>query len=129
METNKKETTKAIFSVKKLIESTTQQLKSSAGRNESIYKKEIYTDVPKDKHKNLRTKLRKISENFAKSIISEKDKNKLNSLIENFKEYYKGIYLLNDFSVNSICSNNTDNETKKLYEQMFEIIKKQNNKK
>lgn len=117
---NKKET--AIFSVKNIIEKTTKNLKTSAGKSESIYRKEIYTDIPKEKHKNLRTKLRKITENFAQTIIAEKDKEKLKSIIKDFIEYYKEIYLINDFSVNSICSNNTETETKELYKKMFEIV-------
>lgn len=117
---NKKET--VIFSVKNLLEKTTKNLKTNSGRNESIYKKEIYTDIPKEKQKNLRTKLRKISENFAKTILNETDKTKLQSLIKDFKEYYSEIYLINDYSVNSICSNNTDTETKELYQKMFDKI-------
>ena len=117
---NKKEN--VIFSVKSIIEKTTKNLKTNAGRNESIYKKEIYTDIPKEKHKNLRTKLRKITENFARTIIAEKDKEKLKSVIKDFTKYYTEIYLVNDFSVNSICSNNTDAETKELYRKMFDKI-------
>lgn len=129
---NKKENA-AVFSVKSILEKTTKQLKTSAGRNESIYKKEVYNDIPKEKHKNLRTKLRKITENFAKTIVAEKDKNKLQSLIKDFTEYYISIYLVNDFTVNSICSNNTETETKELYLRMFDKInaniEKENNKK
>lgn len=113
---------KVTFSVKKVLEDTTKNLKSSSGRNESIYKKEIYNDIPKDKHKNLRTKLRKISENFAKSILAETNTTKLEQLKKDFCEYYKAIYMLNDFSVNSICSNNTDEQTKENYKKMFEKL-------
>lgn len=125
METKEnKKNEKVIFSVKNLIEKTTKNLKSNSGKNESIYKKQIYVDVPKEKQKNLRTKLRKITENFAKSIIAEKDANKLKDLIRDFSTYYSEIYLVNDYSVNSICSNNTDAETKELYKKMFEKIEK-----
>ena len=117
----KKETTeKVVFSVKNLLEKTTKDLKTNAGRSESIYKKEIFEGV--DNKKNLRSKLRKTTENFAKTILAETNKTKLQSLIANFVEYYNGIYLINDFSVNSICSNNTDEQTKELYSKMFAII-------
>lgn len=125
---NKKEST-TVFSVKNILDKTTKNLKTSAGRNESIYKKHIYTDIPKEKHKNLRTKLRKISENFAKTILAENDKTKLQSLIKDFTEYYTEIYLINDYSVNSICSNNTEKEIKELYKKMFDKIASNNNKK
>ena len=117
----KKETTeKVVFSVKNLLEKTTKDLKTNAGRSESIYKKEIFEGV--ENKKNLRSKLRKTTENFAKSILAETNETKLKSLIDNFVEYYNGIYLTNDFSVNSICSNNTDNDTKELYSKMFAKI-------
>lgn len=124
---NKKENT--VFSVKNILEKTTKNLKTSAGKNESIYKKHIYADLPKEKHKNLRTKLRKISENFAKTILAENDKTKLQSLIKDFTEYYAEIYLINDYSVSSICSNNTEEETKKLYQKMFDKIASNNKNK
>lgn len=119
---NKKENATSVFSVKSILEKTTKNLKTNLGRNESIYKKEIYTDIPKEKQKNLRTKLRKITENFARTIVAEKDTEKLKSIIKDFTEYYSEIYLINDYSVNSICSNNTDAETKKLYQEMFDKI-------
>lgn len=124
-----KETKKENF-VNTLLNDVTKNLKTNAGKNESIYKKEIYENLDKSKHKNLRTKLRKISENFAKSILSETNKDKLQSLIKDFCKYYKEIYLINDYSVNSICSNNTDEQTKENYKKMFEKIQQetQNNK-
>ena len=72
----------------------------------------------------MRTKLRKICENFAKTILSENNPTKLEQLKKDFCEYYKAIYLLNDFSVNSVCSQNTDEQTKELYRKMFEKIEK-----
>ena len=72
--------------------------------------------------KNFREKLRKTAENFAKTIIAEEDKNKLKSLIKDFNEFYTTFYLINDYSLNSFCSNNTNKETKELYQKMFEKI-------
>ena len=68
-------------------------------------------------------------ENFAKSIIKEKNKDSLNSLIKDFQEFYTSFYLLNDYTVSSICSNNTDENTKELYKKMFEKIATNNNNK
>lgn len=106
--------------VNELLAKVTTNLKTNAGRNESIYKKEIFEGI--ENKKNFRSKLRKIAENFAKTINSENDESKLKSLIEDFNEFYKSFYLLNDYSLNSICSNNTDQQTKENYKKMFEKI-------
>ena len=111
---------KKVINVNEILKSVTVNLKSNAGRNESIYKKEIFEGV--ENKKNLRSKLRKIAENFAKTIIAEKNEEKLKSLIENFNEFYKSFYLINDYSLNSICSNNTDEQIKENYKKMFEKI-------
>ena len=111
---------KVVFSVKNILEKTTKNLKTNSGRNESIYKKEVFDGV--ENKKNLRAKLRKIAENFAKTIINENNESKLKSLVEDFNEFYKAFYLVNDYSVNSICSNNTDEQTKENYKKMFEKI-------
>lgn len=106
--------------VNEILSKVTTNLKTSAGRNESIYKKEVFEGV--ENKKNLRSKLRKIAENFAKTIIAEDNESKLQSLIENFEEFYFSFYLINDYSLNSICSNNTDEQTKENYKKMFEKI-------
>lgn len=108
------------MNVTEILSKVTTNLKTNAGRNESIYKKEVFEGV--ENKKNLRSKLRKIAENFAKTIIAEDNENKLKSLIKDFEEFYFSFYLLNDYSLNSICSNNTDEQTKENYKKMFEKI-------
>ena len=106
--------------VKEILSKVTTNLKTNAGRNESIYRKEVFEGV--ENKKNLRSKLRKIAENFAKTILAEKNDDKLKNLIKDFNEFYQSFYLLNDYSLNSICSNNTDEQTKENYKKMFEKI-------
>ncbi len=106
--------------VNEILSKVTANLKTNLGRNESIYKKEIFENI--ENKKNFRSKLRKIAENFAKTINNEKNKENLKSLIKDFEEFYKSFYILNDYSVNSICSNNTDEQTKENYKKMFEKI-------
>lgn len=120
MSAKKQTNEKVIFSVKDILEKTTKNLKTNSGRSESIYKKEVFENV--ENKKNLRAKLRKIAENFAKTILAEDNENKLKSLIEDFNEFYVSFYVLNDYSVNSICSNNTEEQTKENYKKMFEKI-------
>lgn len=106
--------------VTEILSKVTANLKTNLGRNESIYKKEIFDNI--ENKKNFRAKLRKIAENFAKTIIAENNENELKSLIKDFKEFYSSFYLVNDYSVSSICSNNTDTQTKENYKKMFEKI-------
>lgn len=86
-------------------------LKSSkGGTKESIYKNEIFVDV--ENKKGLRTKLRKLVYNYCASILEIKDDKKAKALAKDFSNFYASVYKVNDFSLASICSANTE-ETKK----------------
>lgn len=90
---------------------STELLKSSkGGTKESIYKNEIFVDV--ENKKSLRTKLRKLVYNYCASIIEITDDKKAKALAKDFSKFYASVYKVNDFSLSSICSANTD-ETKK----------------
>lgn len=95
---------------------STELLKSSKGGiKESIYKTEIFVDV--ENKKGLRTKLRKLVYNYCASIVEIKDDKKAKTLAKDFMSFYASVYKVNDFSLSSICSANTE-ETKK------EVLKK-----
>ena len=86
-------------------------LKSSkGGLKESIYKNDIFVDV--ENKKGLRTKLRKLVFNYCASILEIKDDKKAKALAKDFSNFYASVYKVNDFSLSSICSANTE-ETKK----------------
>lgn len=86
-------------------------LKSSkGGTKESIYKNEIFVDV--ENKKSLRTKLRKLVYNYCSSIVAITDDKKAKALAKDFMSFYTSVYKVNDFSLSSICSANTE-ETKK----------------
>ena len=86
-------------------------LKSSkGGTKESIYKNEIFVDV--ENKKGLRTKLRKLVFNYCSSIVAITDEKKAKLLAKDFRSFYASVYKVNDFSLSSICSANTE-ETKK----------------
>ena len=90
---------------------STELLKSSkGGTKESIYKNEIFVDV--ENKKSLRTKLRKLVYNYCASIIKITDDKKAKKLAKDFASFYVSVYKVNDFSLSSICSANTE-ETKK----------------
>ena len=86
-------------------------LKSSkGGTKESIYKNEVFADV--ENKKSLRTKLRKLVFNYCSSIVAITDEKKAKALAKDFMSFYSSVYKVNDFSLASICSANTE-ETKK----------------
>ena len=90
---------------------STELLKTSkGGAKESIYKKEIFENV--ENKKQMREKLRKLMFNYCNSIISITDTNKCKSLAKDFANFYTSVYRINDFSLDSIASANTE-ETKK----------------
>ena len=97
------------FDLKSFI--STELLKSSkGGTKESIYKNEIFANV--ENKKGLRTKLRKLVYNYCASIVEIKDDKKAKALAKDFSNFYASVYKVNDFSLSSICSANTE-ETKK----------------
>ena len=86
-------------------------LKTNKGNTkESIYKKDIFEGV--DNKKSLRTKLRKLMFNYCSSIINITDNEKAKNLAKDFSNFYASVYKVNDFSLSSVSSANTE-ETKK----------------
>ena len=60
----------------------------------------------------MRTKLRKLVYNYCSSIVAITDDKKAKALAKDFMSFYTSVYKVNDFSLSSICSANTE-ETKK----------------
>lgn len=111
------------FSFSELLNKVTTNLPSCKGsKKESIYKNSIFADCKdKDEKKQRRKKIRNLAENFCKAILQSPENEQLK---KDFIEFYKQCYLVNDFSVNSICSKNTDSLQIDNYKKMFEILKK-----
>ena len=102
--------------------------KGAKGQNVDIYKKELFTGLFDEQKKSVRKQLRKIRDGFFLDILSCKDKTKLQKLCKEFFAWYTDIYTVNDFSINSVCSARTDQETKILCEKALQIIKANVNK-
>lgn len=83
---------------------------SKGGAKESIYKKDIFEGV--ENKKSLRTKLRKLMFNYCSSVINITDTKKLENLAKDFSNFYFSVYKVNDFTLSSVSSANTE-ETKK----------------
>ena len=82
------------------------------GAKESIYKKDIFEGV--DNKKSLRTKLRKLMFNYCSSILSITDNEKEKNLAKDFSNFYSSVYRVNDFSLSSVSSANTEESKKEI---------------
>ena len=102
---------------------STELLKSARGGNkESIYKNEIFADV--ENKKSLRLKLRKLVYNYCVSIVAITDDKKAKALAKDFANFYTSVYKVNDFSLSSICSANTEETKKDVLKQGIEKFAK-----
>lgn len=88
-------------------------LKTNKGGNkENIYKKDIFDGV--DNKKSLRTKLRKLMFNYCNSILNISDSEKAKNLAKDFANFYASVYRVNDFSLSSVSSANTEESKKEI---------------
>lgn len=94
--------------------------KTSLGTKTEIYKRDLFVGANEKQIKSLRKKFRNVTFNFLSSIATNADK----KLIEGFIDFYKQVYVLNDFSFNSIASENTKEEKKAILLKGLEIVKK-----
>lgn len=83
---------------------------NKGGAKENIYKKDIFDGV--ENKKSLRTKLRKLVFNYCNSILNITETEKAKNLAKDFANFYSSVYRVNDFSLSSVSSANTE-ETKK----------------
>lgn len=101
---------------------------SNSGQSkETIYKSDLFVNLSDKEKKSLRRKLRNTMDSFITSFIaydSAKDAKKLNALFTSFNDYYKSVYVLNDYSLNSLMSNNTDIAKKDGLTKMLVIVNK-----
>lgn len=102
---------------------STELLKTSkGGKKESIYKNEIFANV--ENKKSLRLKLRKLVYNYCASIVAITDDKKAKALAKDFAKFYTSVYKVNDFSLSSICSANTEETKKETLKQGIEKFAK-----
>ena len=94
--------------------------KTSLGTKTEIYKKELFLGANEKQIKSLRKKFRNVTFNFLSTIANNADK----KLIEGFIDFYKQVYVINDFSFSSIASENTKEEKKEILIKGLEIVKK-----
>ena len=94
--------------------------KTALGTKTEIYKKDLFAGANEKQIKSLRKKFRNVTFNFLSSIATNADK----KLIANFVDFYRQVYVTNDFSFSSIASENTKEEKKAILIKGLEIVKK-----
>lgn len=110
----------ALEVLKSVKEKNAGLFKTSLGTKTEIYKKDLFVGANEKQIKSLRKKFRNVTFNFLSTIATNADK----KLIEGFIDFYKQVYVLNDFSFNSIASENTKEEKKAILIKGLEIVKK-----
>lgn len=100
-------------------EKTNGLLKTSLGQKTEIYKNTLFDGMDEKKKKVARKKIR----NYTYSMLSTIVENKSEKLISAFLDFYKSAYVLNDFSFDSIASENTKEEKKEILKKGLEIVK------
>lgn len=109
----------ALDVLKSVKEKNAGLFKTSLGTKTEIYKKELFAGANEKQIKSLRKKFRNVTFNFLLTITTNPDK----KLIEGFIDFYKQVYVINDFSFNSIASENTKEEKKAILIKGLEIVK------
>lgn len=104
---------------------TTGLLKTNLGtKKASIYKEEIFSEYSDKEKKSLRKKLRNTLYSLCSSLIDEKEETKKKKLISSFNEFYKQVYIINDYSLQSVCNENLKSEKKEILQNALDICKK-----
>lgn len=109
----------ALDVLKNVKEKNAGLFKTSLGTKTEIYKKDLFLGANEKQIKSLRKKFRNVTFNFLSTIANNADK----KLIEGFIDFYKQVYVVNDFSFNSIASENTKEEKKAILIKGLEIVK------
>ena len=92
-----------------------------------IYKKNLFAGLNENDLKKARRKIRKIAFAFANDVVLLKTEKAINQFID----FYQQIYAVNDYSLASVCSENTRQEKRDTYINCLQLCKdylqKQNN--
>ena len=100
-------------------------LKTNLGtKKATIYKENIFENYSDKEKKSLRKKLRNTLFSLCSSLINEKEETKKKKLISSFNEFYKQVYIINDYSLQSVCNENLKSEKKEILQNALDICKK-----
>jgi hypothetical protein len=93
---------------------------------ESIYKANLFAEMTDKEKKTYRRKIRNLIDNFCDSFLKYNEQNKkqeIEKLVIEFDSIYKNIFVKNDYSFDSVSSENSKDTRKKDIIKMFDIIK------
>lgn len=130
--TTKNESAKQVINTKvsakdilnNLQKETSGLLKTCLGtKKATIYKTDIFVDCTEKERKSLRKKLRNTLYSLCSSLIDEKDETKKNKLIKSFNDFYKSVYAINDYTLQSICNENLKQEKKNILQSALNLCK------
>lgn len=87
----------------------------------SVFKPELIKDLTDSQAKIFRRKIRKMIISFAETLCNAPTDAKAK---QQFNELYKQVYAINDYTLQSICSENMKEANKKILQKALEIAKK-----
>lgn len=87
----------------------------------SIFKSELIKDLTDVQAKVFRRKIRKMILSFAETLCNAPTDAKAK---QQFNELYKQVYAVNDYTLQSICSENMKEINKKILQKALDIAKK-----
>lgn len=87
----------------------------------SVFKKELIEGMTDNQAKVFRRKIRKMILAFAETLCNAPTDAKAK---QQFNELYKQVYAVNDYSLQSICSENMKEVNKKILQKALDIAKK-----
>lgn len=86
----------------------------------SVFKKGLINDLTDSQAKIFRRKIRKMILSFAETLCSAPTDAKAK---QQFNDLYKQVYAINDYTLQSICSENMKETNKKILQKALEIAK------
>lgn len=87
----------------------------------SVFKKELIENLTDTQAKVFRRKIRKLIISFAETLCNTPTDAKAK---QQFNDLYKQVYSVNDYTLQSICSENMKEANKKILQKALEIAKK-----
>lgn len=87
----------------------------------SVFKKELINGMTEAQAKIFRRKIRKMMIAFAETLVNAPTDTKAK---QQFNELYKQVYAVNDYTLQSVCSENMKEVNKKILQKALDIAKK-----
>lgn len=87
----------------------------------SVFKKELIENLTDTQAKVFRRKIRKMMLSFAETLCNAPTDA---TAKKQFNELYKQVYAVNDYTLQSVCSENMKEVNKKILQKALEIAKK-----